>query len=145
MMGRFRQMACKDRASLPKLFYLFPGLWYTSCTCFDSSSVNFESHVPLYLQRSLNHLYVWKKFFQKKKKICLVIVYKWINNFAFSLEREPVLIHKSPVSYKHCFLWCVIQNHKDIQRTPVYITIHSLKKSVEWCVSIWNHLFSKVF
>ncbi|XP_073702811.1 caspase a [Garra rufa] len=26
MMGRYRQMACKDRASLPKLFYLFPGL-----------------------------------------------------------------------------------------------------------------------
>ncbi|XP_016338191.1 caspase a [Sinocyclocheilus anshuiensis] len=26
LMGRFRQMACKDRASLPKLFYLFPGL-----------------------------------------------------------------------------------------------------------------------
>uniref|UniRef100_A0A9J8A4R2 Caspase a n=1 Tax=Cyprinus carpio carpio TaxID=630221 RepID=A0A9J8A4R2_CYPCA len=26
LMGHFRQMACKDRASLPKLFYLFPGL-----------------------------------------------------------------------------------------------------------------------
>ncbi|XP_042597447.1 caspase a-like [Cyprinus carpio] len=26
MMGSYRQMACKDRASLPKLFYLFPGL-----------------------------------------------------------------------------------------------------------------------
>ncbi|RXN32307.1 caspase-1-like protein [Labeo rohita] len=26
MMGCYRQMACKDRASLPKLFYLFPGL-----------------------------------------------------------------------------------------------------------------------
>ncbi|XP_043116777.1 caspase a [Puntigrus tetrazona] len=25
-MGRYRQMACKNRASLPKLFYLFPGL-----------------------------------------------------------------------------------------------------------------------
>ncbi|XP_026083885.1 caspase-1-like [Carassius auratus] len=25
-MGHFRQMACKDRATLPKLFYLFPGL-----------------------------------------------------------------------------------------------------------------------
>lgn len=27
MTGSYRQMACKDRASLAKLFYLFPGLW----------------------------------------------------------------------------------------------------------------------
>lgn len=26
MIGNFKQMACKDRATLPKLFYLFPGL-----------------------------------------------------------------------------------------------------------------------
>ncbi|XP_056332175.1 caspase a [Danio aesculapii] len=26
MMGNYKQMACKDRATLPKLFYLFPGL-----------------------------------------------------------------------------------------------------------------------
>lgn len=26
MMGGYRQMACKDRASMPKLFYMFPGL-----------------------------------------------------------------------------------------------------------------------
>ncbi|XP_016381999.1 caspase-1-like [Sinocyclocheilus rhinocerous] len=47
MMGSYKQMACKDRASLPKLFYLFPGLWIIR-------TAGKEMQVPpVFLQRTM--------------------------------------------------------------------------------------------